>query len=77
MSTLDHCTLWPDRLLGADWSQCCAAHDLAYLEGLPRLDADFDLVACVATVNPLMAALMGAGVIAFGWLFYPRKSDRK
>lgn len=69
----DYCTLWPDRLGAYDWSACCAAHDLAYASGLDRAAADFELVACVAANGPLwMAALMGAGVMAFGWIFYRR-----
>ena len=75
MQSLDHCTFWPDRWGDYDWSLCCAAHDLAYLNGIERLEADLTLVACVAQNAPIwMAALIGAGVLTFGWLFYsPRR----
>lgn len=70
---MNHCTLWPDRLGSLDWSACCRAHDLAYDAGVNRLAADLELARCVAGVSPFMAAVMFAGVAAFGWLFYRRK----
>lgn len=71
----DHCTLFPDRFAGADWSACCAAHDLAYRTGADRLAADFALGQCVldATGWHALSVAMFAGVAAFGWLFYRRK----
>lgn len=69
----DHCTLWPDRLLGVDYSQCCLRHDLAYWSGLPRIEADLALGLCVAQAGlPAMGALMAAATMAFGWLFYKK-----
>lgn len=70
---MGHCTLWPGRIGALDWSACCAAHDIAYEAGLPRLAADLDLARCVAAVSPAMAGVMLAGVAAFGWLFYRRR----
>jgi hypothetical protein len=70
----DHCTLWPERLGEIDWSACCAAHDLAYGLGVDRLEADIDMALCVASVAGWpMAAVMFAGVSAFGWIFWRRK----
>lgn len=72
----DHCTAWPDRAFGLDWSHCCAAHDLAYETGAPRIAADLDLAACVsaATGWHWMAGLMFVGVLFFGWAFKARSS---
>ena len=72
MSKSDHCTLWPDRLFGSDWSHCCAAHDLAYITQADRITADFELARCVMALNWPMGVVMGAGVLAFGWLFYAK-----
>ncbi|BAP94477.1 hypothetical protein [Aurantimonas phage AmM-1] len=73
----DHCTLWPDRLGGIDWSACCKAHDGAYDLGgdaAARLAADLDLASCVAAVAGWpMATLMFFGVAIFGWLFWRRR----
>ncbi len=72
----DHCTLWPDRLAGRDWSACCAQHDRAYADpDVTRLAADLELAACVAEVWPAMALVMFAGVCAFGWAF--RRTRRR
>lgn len=73
--TVDHCTLWPDRLGPFDWATCCLAHDIAYEYALPRLEADITLAKCVWAVWPVMGVIMGAGVIAFGWLFYRRRKS--
>ena len=70
----DHCTLWPDSWIGVNYSACCLGHDIAYIYGLPRAQADIDLAICVASRGaPIMAAVMLFGVAAFGWLFYKRK----
>lgn len=73
----DHCTLFPDRAFGKDWSQCCKAHDEAYGGTVARLDADRELMMCVAQTTgwePL-GALMFAGVALFGWYF--RRKGKK
>jgi LPXTG-motif cell wall-anchored protein len=77
-SVPDHCTFWPDRFAGMDWSHCCAAHDLAYRTGIPgmgRAAADAELFRCVteATGAHWFAGLMFAGVSVFGWVFWRRK----
>lgn len=63
----DHCTLFPE----GSWGACCAQHDIDYADiTIARLTADLDLAACVAAVGGWpMAALMFAGVTAFGWYF--------
>ena len=70
----DQCTLWWDRLLGRDWSACCAAHDLAYDTGVDRGLADAALAACVSAVTgwPWWGWLMWAGVTFGGGWFYGR-----
>lgn len=74
---MDHCTLWPDRLFGLDWSQCCAAHDAAYTLADTRWNADVALFHCVsaATHSQWFAGLMFAGVAVFGRWFW--KKGRK
>lgn len=70
----DYCTLWPDRLLGVDFSTCCLRHDLDYIAGVGRWHADQALAACVAHAGlPFTGFVMGAGVGLFGWLFYRRR----
>jgi hypothetical protein len=72
----DYCTLWPDQALGKDWSLCCKAHDEAYQLAGSRLVADLDLARCVANETGWdgLAALMLAGVMAFGWIFRRAKN---
>lgn len=66
----DGCTLWFD---GA-WRHCCDAHDLAYSQFADKLQSDLDLALCVAkTGHGAVALVMLAGVLLFGWLFYPKK----
>lgn len=72
----DACTLWPDGW----WRACCVAHDLAYETGASRLDADVELLSCVATsaegllglASVGVAALMFVGVRVFGGRFWRR-----
>jgi len=72
----DYCTLWPDRLFGVDYSQCCLQHDLAYLAGLPRIEADLALGLCVAESGlPIIGVLMALATMAFGWFFYRRNRN--
>lgn len=68
MALPDHCTSWPDRLLGFDWSMCCLAHDIAYETGLDRLEADLALYKCVGWEIGfgIMAIVMLAGVRILG-----------
>lgn len=71
----NHCTLFPDRAMGRDWSHCCQAHDLAYSLGVPtRPEADLQLARCVADATGWgwLASLMWAGVVLFGGLFWRR-----
>lgn len=71
------CTLWPDTWSGVSISACCNAHDIAYLDGTPRTEADLSLAMCVLseTSNPLLALVMLAGVTVFGWFFYRSKKS--
>lgn len=74
VSNIDHCTFWPDKLFGVDYSQCCYAHDVAYAMQLPKLTADFELGLCVAQSGlPALGALMAVGTAIFGGRFYRRK----
>lgn len=75
---MDLCTLWPDALFGVDWGACCRAHDLAYMAGDDKLQADRELALCVGRTagtifTNFMGFLMGAGVGIFGWFFYRRR----
>lgn len=71
----DHCTLWPDRLAGMDWSACCLAHDVAYALGRDRAVADLELYRCVAEATGAhwFAGVMFAGVSIFGWAFWKKR----
>lgn len=75
----DFCTLFPDNILGYDISQCCKAHDDAYLGVIPKYKADIELMQCVANVEegsvilPLVGSLMFLGVTCFGFMFYKKK----
>lgn len=84
MDTLvgDGCTLWLDGLGPFDWRHCCDAHDLAYYELADKLEADFELAVCVALaggpiVGPVMGALMLAGVLVFGWIWYEKAKRQR
>lgn len=78
-SAVDYCTLFPDRAFGKDWSSCCMLHDLAYSADGARMAADLDLAMCVtqSTGSYGLGALMGAGVIAFGWYFRRKTKKEK
>ncbi len=66
----DGCTGFPDMAHRA----CCVVHDIAYIEGMPRLDADLQLYTCVTSASGLLIALiMFIGVRLFGWAFYNKK----
>lgn len=68
----DGCTLWFDGV----WRACCDAHDVAYSAFADKVQSDLELALCVArTGHGAMALIMLAGVLAFGWLFYPRKRE--
>jgi len=77
---IDHCTLWPDRILNWDWSACCLAHDKAYALGVDRLIADHVLADCVANsmgglpylLPVVMGVVMWFGVRLFGAKFYQK-----
>lgn len=71
--TSDGCSLFPDRAPagGADWCECCLAHDRAYWRGgteAERAAADDALRACVlrTTGDARLADAMHAGVRAGG-----------
>lgn len=77
----DFCTLFPDRILQYDISQCCKAHDDAYLiiSSIPRYEADLELMNCVKEAFPTntflaitIPLLMYFGVRAFGWKFFKK-----
>lgn len=57
----------------ADTQSCCERHDRAYSEGsnLSRMDADIDLLLCVAARGmPWRAIAMFVAVRCFGWMLY-------
>lgn len=73
---INGCDGWFDSLGPWNWRHCCDAHDIAYSTGgeaILRLAADANLVSCVNQVLTPMGFVMGAGVFAFGWLFYRYK----
>lgn len=43
----DYCTLFPYKLFGYDISQCCKAHDEAYVGTTPKTQADLELFNCI------------------------------
>ena len=54
--THDGCTLFPDRLLGHDFTEACLAHDIAYWAGGSdwyRSEADLALATAVSETGPL------------------------
>ncbi|MNQ82753.1 hypothetical protein D3C85_978130 [compost metagenome] len=78
----DFCTLFPERILQYDISQCCKAHDDAYsiISVIPRYEADIELMNCVKEAFPTntflaitIPLLMFAGVAVFGGFFYKKK----
>lgn len=68
--TTDGCSAFPDRSPlrdGADWCDCCVAHDLRYWRGGTAVDreaADRELEACLKarTGGPVLGAMMRLGV---------------
>lgn len=71
----DYCTLWLDYIGEVYIGGCCKVHDLAYEKGLPRLQADWDLYACVDDLGlPVTAAAMLAATATFGWIFYRKRN---
>lgn len=70
MTGADHCTGWFE----GTWSTCCAIHDSMYADQfVSKLEADIDLVRCVAEAGGWpVAILMGAGVAFFGLPFWIR-----
>lgn len=78
MQEQDYCTFFPDNILGHDISQCCKAHDEAYLGTTPKYPADVELMQCAAGLEegfilPVVGSLMFLGVTCFGFIFYKRK----
>lgn len=74
---MDYCTFWFEGW----WSTCCANHDLAYLNQVPKLVADQELAQCIIAVasNPVqnvvgygVAGIMFLGVSLFGRRFYKK-----
>ena len=69
----DYCTLWLDRLLWWDWSQCCFVHDGDYAAGVVKPVADGLLEICVNAVLPGMGSIMALGLgTALSWWFWLR-----
>jgi hypothetical protein len=71
----DHCTKFPEGW----WAHCCAAHDIAYVDGTRKLIADVDLLVCVSTAGTewwqhvlsfTIGGVMFAGVSLFGMFYY-------
>lgn len=71
MQEQDYCTLFPDKIMGTDISQCCKAHDNAYsiTSEVTRYEADVELMNCVKEAFPnntflaiVIPLLMFAGV---------------
>ncbi len=75
--TTDACTKFPDgtREEPKLWQHCCVAHDIKYWAGgtsALRLQADYELRACVAATGKLdIAEVMFLGVRVGGSPFYP------
>jgi hypothetical protein len=73
----DACTAFPDGTPDDPtlWQHCCVEHDLKYWAGgtlEQKADADGDLFNCVSdTGQPVIAALMVAGVAVGGTPFLP------
>lgn len=73
---MDYCTFWPDGV----WAHCCAAHDIAYELGRPKIEADLALGQCVKeTGNLLTGYLMAFGTLIFGlpWYLGARQQRRQ
>jgi len=67
---VDYCTLWFE----GNWKHCCMAHDWSYSLQTGRMEADIQLLKCVAQAgHPLMGLIMFVGVCLFGWCYYYRK----
>lgn len=75
----DYCTLFPDKLFGYDISQCCKAHDEAYVGTTPKTQADLELFNCIKykgdSIALTIALVVFSGVSVFGWFFYKRKNN--
>jgi hypothetical protein len=81
-----HCTWWPDRLFGVDYSLSCFGHDNGYISRkiLDKLKADWNLLLDVwftASIADKLwkrvairanAILMYLGVSTFGWIAWAR-----
>jgi len=82
------CTLALDWLPGiGDMGPCCEEHDLAYAEGIDRLEADQRFRDCIRMMGnksswwrkALVYAIAEARyrtVRAFGWIFYRSAQDK-
>jgi len=71
------CTLWFDRILWWDWSNCCIQHDYDYsIEVLKKL-ADEKLRDCVNGVLVGMGNVMWIGVSALGGFWYVKAKQEK
>ena len=76
---MNYCTLWLDRLLWWDRSQCCAAHDADYSLGMVKPVADYFLQACANHILPGLGDVMWFGLVVLGRLisawFYAAPAD--
>ena len=77
MKTMDYCSWWFEGW----WSDCCKAHDEAYLAQIGKAAADAGLFECVAALPApfgfdvlswLAGAVMFVGVTVGGKRFYRR-----
>lgn len=71
----DYCSLWFDGVptvlggTGKEWRHCCYLHDNAAEMGIAIVPSHVKLASCVAEVSPLMAGIMFAGLMTFGWIY--------
>lgn len=79
---MDYCT----GFFEGWWADCCAVHDLAYLNQVPKLLADQELAQCVvaSASSPVqsvlgygVAGVMFLGVSLFGRHFYNKAKQNK
>lgn len=78
---IDYCT----GFFEGWWAHCCLAHDINYLNQVPKITADLELAYCVAssTTSPSLsiisygiAGIMFIGVTFFGSYFYKKAKPK-
>ena len=65
----------PDGCTGIPWrtsfEECCDQHDIAYIEGGSKIEADWVLRQCIrASGRPVAAWVVWGFVSTLGWLFW-------